>query len=101
MKYIFETSTNGNKYQIKITVQDNKLNTSNSNSYTIFAIGDQSNDFGIGNNIESLLPKIVNNIRLTVSERTEAEGDIKKFLNYLSLKEADVADKEIPIFESI
>jgi len=92
MRYTFETSHRNNKYEIKVTLQDNTFGAPTSSTQIISALDNNPNKFGANNDIKSLLHKTLNDMRLTVNERTEAEEDINLFLNYLSLNDSEVID---------
>jgi len=77
MKYTFETQRNENgDFGITVQLSDGKFNQiRNTNEAVIF-------DFK-NNDVNTVLKNMLNDIRLTVAEREEAEKDLKEFVNYL------------------
>lgn len=93
MRYVFEVnSLNGKSTEIRMCLQDK------SNNLTPWhvVVADYTNPtyFGSGNNIEAVFKRLLDDVRLTVSERIDAEYNLGDFLRYIHLNADDVVKTE-------
>lgn len=89
MKYIFEVNRlEGNTTEISVSIQDK--NTNLTPRHIISASDENPTFFGAGNSVDSVLKFLLDDVRLTVSERIDAEANMKAFLDYIKLNEDDV-----------
>lgn len=89
MRYIFDVNrVNGEATEIRMSIQDK---TGVATPWHVVESHDKNPTFvGAGNNIEAALKSLLDDVRLTVSERIDAEYNLNDFLTYLKLNADDV-----------
>lgn len=89
MRYVFEVNRLANQAtEIRISLQDKSNNLTP--WHVISAEDKNPTYFGAGNNIEAVLKMLLDDVRLTVSERIDAEYNLGDFLRYIKLNADDV-----------
>lgn len=107
MRYIFETFQNNGKYNIKITLQTNNYTSQSfSAEQSIYSLDSDPDKYKASNNaqtdIESIVNKILDNIRLTVAERNDAIKDVERFIKYIkSDKSNEITDDDMKLINEI
>jgi len=79
MKYIFDVDERNNKFSIKVEIL--KGNAFNANSSTIIECSEEKPNWG--KDLELLISELIDNMRLTVQERTEARRNANILIEYL------------------
>lgn len=89
MRYIFDVNrVNGEATEIRMSIQDK---TGVSTPWHVIESQDKNPTFvGAGNNVDAALKCLLDDVRLTVSERIDAEHNLNDFLTYLKLNADDV-----------
>ena len=81
MKYILEVEGTGNEHLVKISMEDARMGIRS--SQVIFEMNEDTQSL---ESIESSLLKLLDNVRLTVDERSFVQNNIKSFNKYLKLQ---------------
>lgn len=81
MRYVFETSDRNGKYEIKITLSDNRGVLSTNSVWHLIEL-DESNPI-LTEECPEILHNLLDNLRFSVSERKLAESDMNMFLAFL------------------
>lgn len=100
MRYVFETSKNGDEFTIKFTVGENASAFSNSAQHFLTISGENPQ---WNAECPEILKSLVDNLRFSVSERKNAEQDLNMFLGFLYgnlLASMTKANKEEMIVEN-
>ena len=79
MKYIFDVDERNNKFSIRVEVQ--KGNAFNANASSIVECSEEQPNWG--KDLELMLQELIDNMRLTVQERTEARRNANILIEYL------------------
>ena len=76
MRYIFDTNNNEDGFSISVKIGENNY-YGNNNDIVVNKSEFKTMD------LEKVLQTILNNVRLTVDERKNAENDLKEFVEYV------------------
>lgn len=79
MKYIFDVDERNNKFSIKVEIFNG--NAFNANASSIIECSEEKPDWG--KDLELLISELIDNMRLTVKERTEARRNANILIEYL------------------
>ena len=79
MKYIFDVDERNNKFSIRIEIQ--KGNAFNANASSIVECSEEKPNWD--KDLELMLQELIDNMRLTVNERTEARRNANILIEYL------------------
>ena len=81
MKYVFEIEGTGNSHIVKVSMEDVRMGIRS--SQVIFEMNEDTQNL---ESIETSLLRLLDNVRLTVDERTFVQNNIKAFNKYLELQ---------------
>jgi hypothetical protein len=79
MKYIFDVDERNNKFSIRVEIQ--KGNAFNANASSIVECSEEQPNWG--KDLELMLQELIDNMRLTVQERTEVYKNSNILVEYL------------------
>lgn len=79
MKYIFDVDERNGKREIRLEITKNS--GFGSNAYNIIECSDDNQNWTM--NLESLFTSVINNMRLTVNERSEVRDNSQILIDYL------------------
>jgi len=91
MKYIFDVDERNNKFSIRVEIQ--KGNAFNANASSIIECSEEKPNWDI--DLEILLKNIIDNMRLTVQERTEARRNANILIEYLKYSNPVVPEQKM------
>jgi len=89
MKYIFDVDERNNKFSIRVEIQ--KGNAFNANASSIVECSEEQPNWG--KDLELMLQELIDNMRLTVNERTEARRNANILIEYLKYSNPVAPDK--------
>lgn len=89
MKYIFDVDERNNKFSIRVEIQ--KGNAFNANASSIIECSEEQPNWG--KDLELMLQELIDNMRLTVQERTEARRNANILIEYLKYSNPVAPDK--------